>query len=66
MNTPDALPVATPTAARITFLEDKLAFVYQYFASRAPGVTVKEEGTVAAMWSELDFLYLVDADEVTA
>lgn len=49
---------AESTEARITFLEDKLAYTYGWFATRAPGVKVKEEGIVADIWAELDFLYL--------
>lgn len=58
MNTPNELPVASSVEARIVFLEDKLAAIYSYFADRLPGVTVKEEGPIAEIWSELDFLYI--------
>lgn len=57
---------ANATQARIAFLEDKLAFMYTWFASRVPGVKVREEGVIAEVWAELDFLYLTVDQEVSA
>lgn len=48
------------TKARITQLEDKLAYTYQFFEEKHPGVRVNETGPVKDMWQELDFLYTVE------
>lgn len=61
MNAPNDLPVTTPVEARINLLENKLAYIYQTYAAHGPGARVQEVGVVAAMWSELDFLYLAEA-----
>lgn len=50
------------TAARITRLEDDIAYIYTWYANNAPGVQVRESGALAEKWAELDFLYLVDED----
>ncbi len=35
-------------------LEQEIYSVYQWFASEAPGVVVKEEGQLRSLWSEFD------------
>lgn len=46
--------------ARITFLEDKIAFAYRYCAERGINPGNPQTGELAKMWDELDFLYLTE------
>lgn len=37
--------------------ENEIAGIYRWFATEAPGVTVREEGHLAALWAVADDYY---------
>lgn len=38
-------------------IENEIAGIYRWFAKEAPGVVVREEGTLERLWAVADTLY---------
>lgn len=41
-------------------VEAEIYSIYRWFAKEAPGVTVREEGHLAALWSLADYYYALE------